>query len=104
MHIKLAVKRKLEQSFGYGFEGCDIFLLDILENYNCMFFYSVLNDLDLPCNICELTKSHRVPYSPSSNKSSKPLQLYIFMYRNQQKFLLFLKLVIILHLLMNVQG
>lgn len=103
MHIKLAVKRKLEQLSGYGIDSWGIFFLDILENYNHIFFL-VLNDSDFHCNICESAKSYHVTYLPSSNKNSNLLQLYILMYEDLRKFILFLKLVILLHIMMNVQG
>ena len=66
--------------------------------------FSVLNYSDFHCNICELTRSHCVPFLSSLNKSLEPFVVYTLMYWELQKFLLFLKLVTLLHLMMNVQG
>ena len=34
--------------------------------------YSGLSNLDFHCEVCELAKSHRIPYLPSLHKSLEP--------------------------------
>lgn len=55
--------------FGFDIVVLDIYLFVILGNYNRIFF-SVISGSDFHCDVCEVTKSHRISYFASMNKST----------------------------------
>ena len=68
------------------------------------YLFSNLNILDFQCEICELTKSHRISYLPSLKKSMEPFAVIHSDVWGSTKILSFSNPRYFLHLLMNVLG